>query len=191
MSVAIDYLQMFREASQVSSPPDNSDNSDKSPPIDPIDAIDAIDTAPEDKTKTGLDDFEERAAIIEFDADVPCEWAEGFAKLCTIPRHPDYREERWQQLIDDAGWFMDRWAAQVSAMGWSIEEVFGVHYDKPDTRIDLKGLVPCIGGKEVVAVSADSVTIQSPSGNRQRIFRRPDEQSQGRVPAWDIKQELG
>jgi len=108
-----------------------------------------------------------------------------------MPRHPDFKEEQWNQLIDDSGRFLDRWAVQVAAMGWTTQEVFGVHPGKPDARIDLKGLVPCIGGREVVAVSADSAIIQTPSGAHQRIFRRADIQSRGRVPLWDIEQELG
>jgi len=74
----------------------------------------------------------------------------------------------------------------VAAMGWSTHEVLGVHPDKPDARIDLKGLIPCIGGAEVVAVRADSVTIQTSSGARQRVFRRGEEQSPGRVPVWEV-----
>ena len=139
---------------------------------------------------TKIDDFEERAAIIEYDAGVPREWAEGFARLCTMSRPAGYPEARWQTLIDDAGKFMDRWAVQVSSMGWSVGEVFGVHPDAPDARIDLKGLVLCIGGTEVVAVSADSVTVQTPSGARQRIFRRADKHSAGRITVWELKQEI-
>jgi hypothetical protein len=186
MSVAIDYLQMFREASQVSSPPDNSVNNDESPPID---AIDAFVMPSEDINNASPDDFEERAAIVQYDAGIPREWAEGFARLCVMPRHPDFTEEDWQTLIDDAGRFMDQWAVQVASMGWSVGEVFGVNYDKPDARIDLKGLVPCIGGNEVIAISADTVTIQTPSGARQRIFRRTDEQSPGRIPVWKVGDE--
>jgi|APSaa5957512535_1039671.scaffolds.fasta_scaffold117459_1 hypothetical protein len=134
-------------------------------------------------------DFDERAAIIEYGAGVPREWAEGFARFCTMPRHPDFSEQRWQCLIDDAGRFLDRWAVQVAAMGWTTLEVFGVHSGKPDVRIDLKGLVPCIGGREVIAVSADSATIQTPSGARQRIFKRLEKQSLGRIPVWEVRHE--
>jgi hypothetical protein len=135
-------------------------------------------------------DFDERAAIIEYGAGVPREWAEGFARLCTMPPHPDFTETAWQQLINDAGRFLDRWAVQVAAMGWTTPEVFGVHPGKPDARIDLKGLVLCIGGKEIIAVSANSATVQTLSGAHQRIYRRADIQSPGRVPLWDIEQEL-
>ena len=130
---------------------------------------------------------EERAAIIEYDADVPREWAEGFARLCVMPRHPDFTEDRWKTLIGDAGRFMDRWATPVAAMGWTTHEVFGVHPDKPDARIDFQGLVPCIGGNKVVVVSADSVTIQTPTGARQRVFRRSDQYSEGRVLIWEVE----
>ena len=130
--------------------------------------------------------FEERAAIIEFDAGVPREWAEGFARLCLMPRHPDFMEERWQRLIDDAGMFLDRWAVQVAAMGWTTREVFGVDDRKPYARLDQMGLVPLIGGDKVMAVSADSATIQTPTGARQRIFRRADKQSPGRVSVWEL-----
>lgn len=185
------WLNLARELTY---PHDNSDRSDKSPPQavveEPIVPIVTI-VAPSDDNYTPFDtgDYEERAAIIQFGAGVPRDWAEGFARLCTMPRHPDFNEEQWNQLIDDTGRFLDRWAVQVAAMGWTTQEVFGVHPGKPDARIDLKGLVPCIGGKEVIAVSADSATIQTPSGAHQRIFRRADIQSPGRVPVWEIDQQ--
>ena len=131
--------------------------------------------------------YDERAGIAEFDAGVPREWAEGFARLCTMPRHPDFTEEGWQRLIDDAGMFLDRWAVQVAAMGWTTREVFGVGSNNPDARLDLKGFIPLIGGDVVVVVSADSATIQTSTGARQRIFRRPDEHSPGRVPVWEVE----
>jgi hypothetical protein len=133
------------------------------------------------------DNFEEHAAIIEFDARIPREWAEGFARLCVMPRHPDFTEDRWQSLIDDAGTFMDRWAVTVAAKGWTALEVFGVDNRKPYARIDQMGLIPLLGGKDVIAVSADSVTIQSFTGVRQTIFRGNNKKSPGRVTMWDIK----
>ena len=131
-------------------------------------------------------DFDERAAMVEYGAGVPRAWADGFARLCTLPRHPDYTETRWQGLIDDAGLFLDQWAAKVDGLGWKTQEVFGVHHAKPSTRIDLQGLVPCIRGRKVIAVSADSATIETITGARQRIFRRTDTRSPGRVAVWEI-----
>ena len=133
-------------------------------------------------------DYEERAAMVEYGAGVPRAWAEGYARLCTLPRHPDYTEQRWQGLIDDAGLFLDQWAAKVDGLGWKTQEVFGVHHAKPSTRIDLQGLVPCIRGRKVIAVSADSATIETITGARQRIFRRADTNSPGRVAVWEVEQ---
>ncbi len=141
-----------------------------------------IETDPELKPFDDTD-FEERAAMNE---EAPRAWADGFARLCTLPRHPDYTETRWQGLIDDAGLFLDLWATQVDGLGWSTQEVFGVHHAKPETRIDLMGLVPCIDGRKVIAVSADSATIETLTGARQRIFRRTDTNSPGRVAVWEI-----
>jgi len=136
------------------------------------------------------DSFEERAAIVEFDARIPREWAEGYARLCVMPRHPDFTEDRWQSLIDDAGRFMDGWAVTVAAMGWTALEVFGVDGRMPYTRIDQMGLVPLLGGSEVVAVSADSVTVQTSTGARQRILRANKKKSPERVTVWEIKNSI-
>jgi hypothetical protein len=46
--------------------------------------------------------FEERAAIVEFDAGVPREWAEGFARICTGPRPAAIPPARWRELVDNA-----------------------------------------------------------------------------------------
>ncbi len=186
-------------------PCDNSDNSDNSPSLAPkltgneVTYATFADTRTEMKKRregeietdpelkpfdTG--DYEERAAMVEYGAGAPRQWADGYARLCTLPRHPDYTETRWQGLIDDAGLFLDQWAAKVDGLGWKTQEVFGVHHAKPSTRIDLQGLVPCIRGRKVVAVTADSATIETITGARQRIFRRTDAQSPGRVAVWEI-----
>jgi hypothetical protein len=74
---------------------------------------------------------EERAAIIESDGGVPREWAEGFAKLCTMPRPPAYRPQRWARLIDAAGHFIDDWAMVATKLRWTTEQVFGVDAAAP------------------------------------------------------------
>jgi hypothetical protein len=68
---------------------------------------------------------DERAAIIELGASVPRDWAEGYAALCTMPRPAGFTPDRWQQIIDAAGVFLDRWGAKTAACGWSVCDVFG------------------------------------------------------------------
>src|SRR5688572_14063966 len=51
----------------------------------------------------------ERAAIVEFDAEVPRHWAEGYARLLGQSAPAEVTPARWQTYIDDCGRFLDRW----------------------------------------------------------------------------------
>jgi hypothetical protein len=103
--------------------------------------------------------FDERAAIIEANG-VPREWAEGMAALCTMPRPAAYAPERWQQLVDDGGLFLDRWGRQAAGLGWRAVDVFGVNLAAPERRYDGMGLVPLLAGRAVIAITADSARIE-------------------------------
>src|SRR5437762_6604312 len=65
------------------------------------------------------EDRGERAALIEFGANVPRRWAEGYAALCLMTPPEGFTPERWQRIIDAAGAFRDRWASDAIACGWS------------------------------------------------------------------------
>lgn len=104
------------------------------------------------------DAFAERVAIIEANG-VPREWAEGFATLCTMPCPPTMPPQRWQQIVDDGGRFLDRWGRQAAVLGWRAVEVFGVHPAAPLRRYDGMGLVPLLQGHEVVALTASMARI--------------------------------
>lgn len=65
------------------------------------------------------DDLEERVAIVEYDAGVPREWAEGFAGLDPDHAPGDVPLKRWRQFVDACGKFLDNgWAAKASELGW-------------------------------------------------------------------------
>ena len=53
-------------------------------------------------------DFEERAAIAEYDGGAPRAWAEAFAKLQCLPAPDDVSASIWIALIDGAGRFLDQ-----------------------------------------------------------------------------------
>lgn len=128
--------------------------------------------------------FEERAAIVEYDGGVPREWAEGFARLDLAMPPSGFDQERWRQLIDDGGRFIDRWAQTAAACGWSATDIFGLQPSAPAARYDGMGLVALIGGGEVVAVRNDSATIRRPGGNCLTFYlRRP---RPGAVPVWEL-----
>jgi hypothetical protein len=106
--------------------------------------------------------FDERAGIIEANG-VPREWAEGFAVLCTMPCPAAYAPERWRQIVDDGGLFLDKpneWARKAAGLGWRAVDVFGVSPDAPERRFDGMGLVPLLQGRAVVAITADSARIK-------------------------------
>ena len=107
------------------------------------------------------DQQEERAAIVEYDAGVPRAWAEGFARLEGMAPPAGIPAHRSRRLIDNAGRFVDRWAAKAAALGWDTASVFGCHPVVPTARYDMQGLVWFIGRGELVGITADSATIRS------------------------------
>ena len=59
-------------------------------------------------------EFEERAAIIEFDGGTPRDWAEQFAKFCIAHRPSGVSELDWSLFITSAGRIVDE-APRVAA----------------------------------------------------------------------------
>jgi hypothetical protein len=54
-----------------------------------------------------------------------------------------------------------------------LEDLFGADRTRPFARVDRAGLAWFIGEGEVVAITAETATIQKPSGARQTFYRRP------------------
>jgi hypothetical protein len=113
-------------------------------------------------------EFEERAALIEVGACLPRAWAEAFARLELMPRPASIHEERWRQIIDDAGRFLDRWGRQAAGLGWSEHDVFGT-----DPVLEPAGLVRMIMGGTVEAITPDRAVIRLPCGSRVVRLRLP------------------
>jgi len=126
--------------------------------------------------------YEERAAIIEANG-VPREWAEGFATLCTMPRPAAYTPQRWQQLVDDAGRFLDSWGWQAAGLGWKALDAFGVNPDASECRYDCMGLVPLLQGRPVLAITASTARINCGNGVSQTYVRS---KQAGAVALWRV-----
>ena len=105
------------------------------------------------------EDFEERAAILEHDAKMPREWAEALARIDTALVPAGYTAERWAVVVDDAGRLLGRWLGRIRASDW--------------TPADIRGLLPLLAGREVVAVGAGDVTVIGADGVRVKLYRRP------------------
>ncbi len=134
---------------------------------------------------SNADSFEERAALVEYGAGVPHDWADGFARLAVMPRPAAYSPDRWHQIIDDAGRFLDCWAEDAARLGWDAASVFGVGSTASEARTDQKGVVALIRGWKVTGVAVDRVTVRNPkTDNTLSIYRRAD--AAGRVMLWEI-----
>jgi hypothetical protein len=119
-----------------------------------------------------VDDFEVRVAILGRDAGLPRAWAERFTKLLVGPVPGDFSPLRWQEALDGALIFADRWACEAHGLGWHGDEVFGLHPEAPAARVDCRGLAWLLGdGSQVVSIDANGANIETPRGGRQRYRR--------------------
>lgn len=129
--------------------------------------------------------FDESAATIEHDGGAPHEWAEGLARLCTMPRPAAYTQRRWEHLINDAGRFVDEWAVKASELGWTTAEIFGVDPAAPEARQDGRGLVSLLDGRRIIEMLTDRVVVVPQNGgSRLPIYRRARE---GQIPVWQLE----
>ncbi len=120
------------------------------------------------------DKYEERAAILEYDANLPRAWAEHFARLELDGPPGDFSPTRWQAALDGALAFLDQWGAEAHRLGWDVSEVFGLHPTAPAARVDCRGLAWLLGdGSHVVAMDRSGAEIRKSGGGRQRFYRVP------------------
>ena len=123
-------------------------------------------------TPTDPDELDELAALIEFGANVPRRWAEGYAALCSMTPPAGFSSERWARIVDAAGVFLDRWAADAIRCGWSDLDTFGCDRDRPDARFDAMGLVMLLDRMEVVGIDPDGADLIATAGGAKLRFRR-------------------
>jgi hypothetical protein len=91
----------------------------------------------------------------------------------TIERRcPDYVDQGpWQRAVEDGRRFLAQWGDQALALGWTGEELFGLHTPPADphpsynrlSRYDCTGLVWMLVGNPVVALTEATAAIQHKS----------------------------
>jgi hypothetical protein len=96
---------------------------------------------------------------------------------CRCPDHIDVAD--WQHAVDDGRKFLIQWGEQAEALGWTAEDLFGLH-DPPEqpgptyrrlSRYDVIGLIWLLHGRPVVALTADRAVIGRVDGPT--FYRRP------------------
>jgi hypothetical protein len=71
---------------------------------------------------------------------------------------------RWREALKDGRRFLETWGSQAANLGWTANDLFGLHPIEPLARYDAKGLVWLLHGRPVVALTATEATIQASSG---------------------------
>src|SRR5258708_7686244 len=104
-------------------------------------------------------DLDERAALVEYGANIPRRWAEGFAAMASMPAPTGFSPERW--------------AADAAKCGWSDVDLFGCDAAAPDRRFDCMGLVLLLDRWEVSGVDEAGADLVTETGAPLRYRRRP------------------
>jgi hypothetical protein len=101
-----------------------------------------------------------------------------------MPAPTGFSPERWQRIVDAAGVFLDRWAAEAIRSGWSVLDVFGCSPDRPDARFDAMGVVLLLDRCSVISIDAGGADLITATGAPQRYRRRP--LPADTVALWDV-----
>jgi hypothetical protein len=116
---------------------------------------------------------------------IPQAWLAGVARLHPAYPPADVPSGRWRRIVDEMVRFIDSdFAASATALGWDPVDLFGCDRDRPYARIDRAGLLWLLGAGRIVALTANTATIEFPTGSRQ-IWRRRSS-GPGRVLAWQL-----
>jgi len=62
--------------------------------------------------------------------------------------------ERWQRALADAGSFFALWGDTAERLGWTADDLFGLHPTAPLSRMDHMGLIWLLKGERVVLLTA-------------------------------------
>jgi hypothetical protein len=126
------------------------------------------------------------AAAGETGRGVPAKWTKRIALLKSGEPRLGMSPLNWSQFVRDARRFLAEWGAEAARLGWSAEDVFGVHPLAPEARYDVMGIVPLIRGNEVVAISEQRATIRTPGGGLMTYYR--GRSNNGSVSVWELLQ---
>jgi hypothetical protein len=112
--------------------------------------------------------------------------ADALARLDPANPPRDVPLPRWQLFIDDCGHFLRLgWANRAQVLGWGPLELFGCDRKRPLARYDHMGLLWIIQGRKLVALTADTATIDTLTGSLQNYRRVPINLDRA-VLAWEL-----
>ncbi|WP_299438931.1 hypothetical protein [uncultured Rhodospira sp.] len=116
-------------------------------------------------------------------AEMPEAWREGLDRVATMAPPVGFSPSRWGQVQADAAALASAWGPALSGLGWTTLDVFGACPRAPAARYDRAGLLLLLNGARLVAVTDDTATVQTGTGARLTVRRRPMD---GAIPLWDL-----
>jgi hypothetical protein len=102
------------------------------------------------------------------------------------PEHVEH--DRWQEAVEDGKRFLAAWGEQALALGWTADDLFGLHAapERPHpsyrrlSRYDATGLVWLLQRRPVVALTEITAAIENASGNV-TVYRKHNKPALGPV----------
>ena len=132
---------------------------------------------------------EERAAIVQYDADLPRAWAEAFARPDWSGPPAGVSQERWHRFVNDCGAFLDgEWANRAHLLGWSPKDLFGCDRGSPSTTPPTSGLLWQLNGGQLILLSGGAAIVAGPDGTNRKYVRLAIRS--GVVLAWRLVRDL-
>lgn len=96
----------------------------------------------------------------------------------------NFPANQWATGIAHTKQLLIECAERALSLGWTIEELFGVHPTAPAARYDAMGLAFALGeGDRVVCISKNSATIEAPTGAMQSFARATTEKG---IAIWEL-----
>lgn len=102
-------------------------------------------------------------------------WEAGIAALRDQRRPSSITIQRWAQLIADCARLSETWGQRALDLGWGELDLFGcnpVPHPKAG-RLDRDGVAINLCGRFVVAMTADTITIETEAKDRWTYHRKP------------------
>ena len=116
----------------------------------------------------------------------PVEWVAGVASLTISDCPSSIPADRWQTLMRTADRFIESpWASRLAALGWRTTDIFGADSLAPVERHDHKGLLWFLPGYRLIAATAATATIKTPTGQRQTYSRHRNRATE-MVLLWEL-----
>ncbi|MBL0318571.1 MAG: hypothetical protein IPP74_04665 [Alphaproteobacteria bacterium] len=135
-------------------------------------------------------DIEERAAFIEYEANIPREWAEAFARLEYMEAPPSIPRQRWQKITNNTGILLDKHVHDLTKHRWTVIDIFGVHRTCTDKRCEQMGLLYLLGDEAFYEIKDSSITIRTFTGALQ-IFQKQSLFENEQTLIWNIHEHGG